>query len=91
MKAVGLYFGPRSVSVIEADGKRITNIIQFPVLKSETNVLDDKAPEDLKIGQMLSDELSKNPFETKQVNVVIPGKDFIIRTFHAGPSAFRNA
>jgi hypothetical protein len=82
MKAVGLYFGPRNVSIIEADGKRITNIIQFPVLKSETNVLDDKAPEDIKIGQMLRDELKKNPFESKSVNVVIPGKDFIIRTFH---------
>ncbi|MFA5075582.1 MAG: pilus assembly protein PilM [Candidatus Babeliales bacterium] len=82
MKSVGLYFGPRNISLIEADGKRITNIIHFPVPKSETNILDDKAPEDVKIGQLLRDEVKKNPFESQSVNVVIPGKDFIIRTFH---------
>jgi type IV pilus assembly protein PilM len=82
MKAVGLYFGPRNISLIEADGKRISNIIQFPVPKSESNILDDKAPEDIKIATLLKEEVKKNSFETKSVNVVIPGKDFIIRTFH---------
>jgi Tfp pilus assembly protein PilN len=82
MKSVGLYFGPRNINLIEADGKRITNIIQFPVPKSDSNVLDDKAPDDLKIGQILRDEIKKNPIDCRSANIVIPGKDFIIRTFH---------
>jgi hypothetical protein len=82
MKAVGLYFGPRNISLVEADGKRISSIIQFPMPTSDTNVLDDKASEDLKIGQILKDEIKKNQLESRSANIVIPGKDFIIRTFH---------
>ncbi|HOU36680.1 MAG TPA: pilus assembly protein PilM [Candidatus Omnitrophota bacterium] len=82
MKSLGLYFGPRNIHLIEADGKKISKVIQFPVPKSETNILDDKASEDVKIAQMLSEQLRKNPVESKSVNMVIPGKDFIIRTFH---------
>ncbi|MFA5100976.1 MAG: pilus assembly protein PilM [Candidatus Omnitrophota bacterium] len=82
MKSVGIYFGPRNIHLIEVDGKRITNIIQFPVPRSETNILDDKAPEDLKTGQLLAEQVKKNQFDSKSVHMVIPGKDFIIRTFH---------
>ena len=82
MKSVGLYFGPRNISLVEADAKRISNIIHCPIPRSETSILDDKAPETLKMGLLLKDELKKNPIESKSVHMVIPGQDFIIRTFH---------
>jgi hypothetical protein len=82
MKAVGIYFGPRNISLVEADGKRITAIIQFAPPVAADSSFDDKASEDLKTGQMLRDEIKKAQLESRSANVVIPGKDFIIRTFH---------
>ena len=82
MKAVGIYFGPRNISLIEADGKRITAIIQFATPGSADSSFEDKVSEDLKTGQMLKDEIKKSQLESRSANVVIPGKDFIIRTFH---------
>jgi len=82
MKSAGLYLGPSNIHLVEADGKHIIKHIQFAVPKSEANILDDKTPEELKIGQLLSEQLKNNPIECKSVHLVIPGKDFIIRTFH---------
>jgi hypothetical protein len=82
MKAVGIYFGPRNISLVEADGKRISAMIQFATPGAADSSFDDKASEDLKTGQMLKDEIKKSQLESRSANVVIPGKDFIIRTFH---------
>lgn len=82
MKSLGLYFGPKQVSLVESDAKKVGNVIQFAIPRSETNILDDKAPDEVKIGQILKDEIKKKNIDGKTVHLSIPGKDFINRTFH---------
>ena len=82
MNSLGIYFGPQGISIVETKGKRPINNIQIPLsVISSGKLFEEKVPEEIKLVAMLKDELTKNKIEAQEVNIVLSGRDLIIRTF----------
>jgi len=82
MSSLGIYFGPRVISIVEAKGKEVLNSLEIPYsMLSAGEMLEDKVPEDIKIVTILKDELRKNKIGAKEATVSLSGKDLIARTF----------
>jgi len=82
MSSLGIYFGPRVISIVETKGKAVLNNIEIPyAVLSTGESLEEKVPEDLKIVTLLKDELKRNRIESKEAAVSLSGKDLIVRTF----------
>lgn len=81
MGALGIYFGPKTLSLLECKGKKIITHSRIPASSFATLELEDKVPEDIKIIALLKDELRKNNVGSKDATIVLSGKDLIIRTF----------
>jgi Tfp pilus assembly PilM family ATPase len=82
MNALGIYIGPKFVSLAVSDGKKFLNNIQIPLYKVLGAEPEGKVPDEIKIAAAIKEELKKNNIEAKDANLVLPGKDLIIRTFH---------
>jgi Tfp pilus assembly PilM family ATPase len=82
MSILSIYFGPKVISLVESEGKKIVNSVLVPQATGISSSFDEKVPDETKIATLLKDELRKNNIEIKEANVVLPGKDLIIRTFH---------
>lgn len=81
MSALGIYFGPKVISVVESKGKKILNEIRIPRAEISAGELEEKVPEEIKLVTFLKDELSKKKIEAKEATISLSGKDLIIRTF----------
>ncbi|TBR15715.1 hypothetical protein EPO66_05580, partial [bacterium] len=81
MSNLGVYFGPKSISLVETKGKKFLKNIQIPLSRIATPDLQEKVPEEVKIVALFKDELRRNKIEANEVNITISGKDLIIRTF----------
>lgn len=82
MNTLGVYFGPQTISIIEAKGTKPVNNAQISrSLISSGEVLEEKVPENLKLITLFKDELIKKGIEAKEVAVSLSGKDLIVRTF----------
>jgi type IV pilus assembly protein PilM len=82
MSTLSIYFGPKAISLVESEGKKIINNILVPQTTVISSSFEEKVPDEIKIATLLKDELRKKNIETKQANIILPGKDLIIRTFH---------
>lgn len=81
MSSLGIYFGPKVISIVETKGKRLSSSIQIPLSLVSSGSLEEKVPEELKIATLLRDELAKNKVEAREAVLVLSGRDLIIRTF----------
>jgi len=81
MSLLGIYFGPKVISLVETKGKKILNNIQIPNSAFGSTGLDDKVPEEIKIVALFKERLRKEQIETKEAVLVLSGKDLIVRTF----------
>lgn len=82
MNALGIYFGPQLISIVETKGKKPVNNIQIPqAMISSAELLEEKVPEEVKAATLLKEELKKNKIEAKEVNASLSGRDLIVRTF----------
>ncbi len=81
MSNLGVYFGPKSISLVETKGKKFVKNIQIPLSRITTPDLQEKVPEEVKIVALFKDELRRNKIEASEVNITLSGKDLIIRTF----------
>lgn len=82
MNTLGIYFGPRVISIVETKRKESISNIQIPRLAISTaELLEEKVPEEVKLVTLLKDELRKKGIEAKEITVCLSGKDLIIRTF----------
>lgn len=81
MSVLGIYFGPKVISIVETKGKKILKNIQ--VLNSDFSVsgLEDKVPEEIKIVALFKERLRKEQIITKDAVLILSGKDLIVRTF----------
>lgn len=77
-----IYFGPQVINIVETKGKLPINNIQIPrAAISKGQLTEEKVPEEVKMVALLKEELIKNKIESKEVAVVLSGKDLIIRSF----------
>lgn len=81
MNSLGIYFGPKVISIVETKGKRLINNIQLLQSTISGGDLEEKVPEELKIVALFKDELRKNKVEAREATIALSGKDLIIRTF----------
>lgn len=84
MSSLGIYFGPKVISVVETSGKKLvvnTQLLQSTVATGE---LGEKVPTELKtieIVALFKDELRRNKINAKEATLSLCGKDLIIRNF----------
>lgn len=82
MSTLGIYFGPRTISLVVLRGKKVLNNIQIPhSIISPVGVLEEKVPQEVKIVTVLRDELKKNKIDIKDVVFGLSGRDLVIRNF----------
>lgn len=81
MNSLGIYFGPKVISVVETKGRKLLNSALIPLSAISAGGLEEKVPEELKIVALLREELSKNRIEAKEATIALSGRDLIIRTF----------
>jgi len=82
MNALGIYFGPQLISIVESKGNKTLNYINVPLAAASTGeTLEEKVPGPVKVAALLKDELIKNNIEANEAIVSISGKDLIVRSF----------
>jgi type IV pilus assembly protein PilM len=84
MSSLGVYFGPKLISIVETKGKKIINNTKITQLTTSADELEEKVPSQIKgleIVALFKDELRRNKIEAKEATISLSGKDFIIRTF----------
>lgn len=82
MKTLGIYFGPKAISLVETEGQKVLNNVLIPLQRLLGPGVEEKIPEEIKIAAAIKDELRKNNIEAKDASLVLLGRDLIIRTFH---------
>jgi hypothetical protein len=82
MSSLGIYFGPKFISLVETEGQKVMNTVSIPLQKLSGTAIEEKIPEEIKIAAAIKDELRKNNIEAKEAGLVLLGRDLIIRTFH---------
>ncbi|MDD4982041.1 MAG: pilus assembly protein PilM [Candidatus Omnitrophota bacterium] len=81
MNALGVYFGPKSVDIVAAKGKKLNNFIRIPLSDVQGSDLEDKVPLEIKIVALINEALRMNKVEAKEAVLSLSGKDLIVRTF----------
>ncbi|MDD4953717.1 MAG: pilus assembly protein PilM [Candidatus Omnitrophica bacterium] len=84
MSLLGIYFGPKVISIAETKGRKLDKQVSISQATPVTGELEDKVPvqiKDIQIVALLKDETRKNRIEAKEASVCLSGKDLIIRTF----------
>jgi hypothetical protein len=82
MSVLGIYLGPKIIYLVETEGRMFKNSIQISQKKISGMGTEEKVPEEIKIATIFKDELVKNNINVKEANIVLLGKDLIIRTFY---------
>lgn len=80
-KMLGVYFGPKIITLVEANGKKILNTVQIKCSLISPGELEEKVPDEVKIVALFKEELRKNNIDAKEAVICLSGKDLIIRTF----------
>lgn len=80
-KMLGVYFGPKIITLVETKGKKISNTVQIKRSLISPGELEEKVPDEVKIVALFKDELRKNNIDAKEAVICLSGKDLIIRTF----------
>lgn len=81
MNALGIYFGPKSISIVEVKKRKILNNIQIPNSDFLADDTEDKVPEELKISALFKDRFRKYNITSNVATITLSGRDLIIRTF----------
>ncbi|HTZ10930.1 MAG TPA: pilus assembly protein PilM [Candidatus Margulisiibacteriota bacterium] len=84
MNSLGIYFGPKVISIVETKGSKLINHAQLPQSTITSGDLEEKVPDEVRLIEIIAlfkAELRKNKIEAKQVSLCLSGKDLIIRTF----------
>ena len=81
MNALSMYFGPKSIDIIVAKGKKFVNRIEIPLSQVSGTDLEDKVPLEIKIVALINEALRMNKVDAKDAVLSLSGKDLIVRTF----------
>ena len=83
MSSLGIYFGPKIISLVETQGKKLLKSIQIPVPAAGAD-LEGKVSPEAKLIQLVAlfkDEFRKNKIEPSEAMLCLSGKELIIRAF----------
>jgi len=78
---LGLYFGPKVISITEAKAKKIVNSVNIQRSILSASELEEKVPDDVKMVALFKEELRRNQISAKEVSISLSGHDLITRTF----------
>jgi type IV pilus assembly protein PilM len=81
MSVLGIYFGPKAISLVETENYKLINNINIPHQKIFGNEAETKVPDEIKMATLIKEELEKNNIDAKEVNIALMGRELIIRTF----------
>ena len=84
MNSLGIYFGPRNISIAELKGRALKCYAQVPQTAAYAGELEEKVPAEAKsieIVAFLKDELRKNSVAAQEAVLSLSGQDMLIRTF----------
>jgi len=81
MNSLGIYFGPDTISIVQAQGRKLINHIQVPQKLITASDLEEKVPGEIKMVALFKDEFRKNNIAAPEASLALSGKDLIIRTF----------
>ncbi len=84
MKTLGLYLGINSISLVEVDVKNVVNRLDIALPKEEAVIAQgglETVPENQRILNALRDGLKKIAVSAQTVNVVVAGRDLVVRSF----------
>jgi hypothetical protein len=84
MNSVGIYFGPKLISIVESRGRRFLKSVQVPQVFLSGIDIEEKVPADVKLIEavaILKDELRRNKIDIKEATLCLSGKDLVVRTF----------
>jgi len=84
MGSLGIYFGPKAISIVETKGKKLLKQTQIPQAALPAGELEEKVPPEAKMIEMVAlfkDELRRSKIEAKEAALCLSGQDLIIRTF----------
>jgi len=81
MNSLGIFFGPRFITIVETKGNKVINDIHIDRTTLFASRLEEKVPEELKLVALFKDEFRKNKIEAGEAALSLSGKDIIIRTF----------
>ena len=84
MNSLGIYFGPKAISMVETEKKKVKNHNLIPQAAVYNGELDKKVPAEVKtieIIALLKDELRRNKMDAREATICLSGRDLIIRTF----------
>jgi hypothetical protein len=83
MSVLGIYFGPKRISLVESEGKKLLAHVTIPMSAlGELGDPESKVPDHVRMAIAIKDELRKNAINATTADIVLPGKDLIIRSFH---------
>ena len=82
--SLGIYFGPKVISIVESKGRNFINETQMPQMAISTGELEEKISAEVKLIEIIAlfkSELRKAKIEATEATLCLSGKDLIIRTF----------
>lgn len=84
MSSLGIYFGPKIISVVQVKGKKIVNKIQVSQAAATSGELEEKVPLEMKakaIVAMIKDDFKRNKISAKEATLCLSGRELIVRSF----------
>lgn len=84
MSLLGIYFGPKSINIVDTKGKKVLHNIAIPQTTISTGELEEKVPSEVKtieVIALIKEELRRNKIDSREAALCLSGKDLIIRTF----------
>jgi len=79
--ALGIYFGPKIICVVETSGKKIIKYLKVPRALLSQDELAEKVPEEVKLVTVLGEEFKKNNIQAKEAVLGFSGAELLVRTF----------
>ncbi|HTY44954.1 MAG TPA: pilus assembly protein PilM [Patescibacteria group bacterium] len=79
--SLGIYFGPKIITILESDGKKVLNNIQVPRASVSGPEFEEKVPDELKMVALFKDALRAHKIDSQEASIALSGRDLIIRTF----------
>lgn len=82
MKSLGIYFGPKGITIVESESRKLICNIHIPqTMITAGDLLEERVNEEVKIVALINDELRKNRIASRDASIVLSGRDLIIRNF----------
>ena len=66
MNSLGVYFGPKFISIVETKGRKLLNNIQISQSVISPRGLEEQVPAEVKLTAVFKDELRSNKIEVKK-------------------------